>query len=48
MKREYKTVRTDTLAGLRAAEKLHESGWKQSRVGPFSTQFYRDSNSTAL
>lgn len=36
---EYKTVDTTTLAGLREAEHLHETGWKIVRVGPFTTQF---------
>ena len=31
------------MKGLKQAERLHTSGkWKQGRVTPFSTEFYRD------
>jgi len=41
--REYRTIDTTTEKGLKQAERLHTSGkWKQGRVTPFSTQFYRD------
>lgn len=38
---EYRTVDTSTLAGLRAAERLHVAGWKTARVGLFLVWFYR-------
>jgi hypothetical protein len=41
--REYRTIDTTTLQGLRTAERLHTSSkWKQGLVTPFSTQFYRN------
>ena len=36
---KYETVDTTTLAGLKRAEYLHTHGWKQIRVGPFTTQY---------
>ncbi len=39
---EFKIVDTTTLKGLKEAEKLHQQGWKQYRVGLFTTTFYRD------
>lgn len=38
---EYKTVDVTTVKGLNQAEKLHNAGWKTSKVGPFSVQYYR-------
>lgn len=42
MSREYRTVNTTTLKGLKEAERLHVAGWKQAWVGMFSIQFCRD------
>lgn len=36
---QYKTVDTTTIKGFKQAERLHANGWKQVRVGMFSTQF---------
>ena len=41
MKIETVTVPTNTLAGLRKAERLHANGWKQVRVTLFSVTFSR-------
>jgi len=41
-KRIYRTVETSTLKGLKTAERLHANGWKQDRVGMFSTRYYKD------
>lgn len=36
---EYRTIDTATLKGLQEAERLHQTGWEQVRVGPFTTQY---------
>lgn len=41
MKTETVTVLTNTLAGLREAERLHLAGWRQVRVTLFSVTFSR-------
>lgn len=41
MKFEYKTCDTSTLKGLKAAERLHQDGWKIIRNGLFLIQFER-------
>lgn len=41
MKIETVTVNTNTLAGLRKAERLHAAGWVQVRVTLFSVTFSR-------
>lgn len=38
---EYRTIDVTTLKGLRQAERLHINGWKISRNGLFTIQFYR-------
>jgi hypothetical protein len=41
MKTETVTVPTNTLAGLRKAERLQAAGWAQVRVTLFSVTFSR-------
>ena len=41
MKYEYKNVSTDTLEGLKKAEKLHAAGWLIGSTGFYSVRFYR-------
>lgn len=41
MKTIYKTINTETLAGLIQAEKLHASGWKINYQSFFLIQFYK-------
>jgi hypothetical protein len=36
---KYRTVDTSTLAGLKAAERLHVSGWRMIRSGIYIVQF---------
>lgn len=41
MKTHYKTADTSTLAGLKAAERLHATGWTCYSVGLFILKFYK-------
>jgi hypothetical protein len=38
---ETRIVRTDTLTGIKEAERLVRDGWYQGRVGLFTTTYYR-------
>ena len=38
---EYRWIDTSTLAGLRAAERLHLAGWTMGSVGLFRVMFFR-------
>jgi len=39
VKIKYVTIATDTLAGLKLAEKYHNNGWKTVRACLFSITF---------
>lgn len=41
MKTQYKQIDTSTLAGLKAAERLHQNGWTVIRVGLYIIQFMK-------
>jgi len=45
MKFQYRTVYTNTLAGLKQAERLHQNGWLMYYVGLFMIRFYRKAKS---
>lgn len=40
---KYRVVNTNSLAGLKKAERLHALGWRAYRVGLFHTWFYKRS-----
>lgn len=40
--KEYKTVDTRSLKGLKEAERLKANNWIVGSVGLFTIQFYRD------
>ena len=43
---ETRIVRTDTLTGIKEAERLVRDGWYQGRVGLFTTTYYRKRRAT--
>lgn len=44
-KYEYKTVDTNTIEGLKEAEKFHEAGWVVNYAGLSIIQFYKENES---